>query len=600
MKKIVLLLFLLLLSATPCPLTANLYAQDETVTLLTYYPAPYGVYKQITVTHDGTAKDFVVDSNGNVAIGGTIPNSYSLHVGSGGVSNSTTFGSPYIVVGGGEGTQQLGTIHSIGFGYGYTTDHVWKTPVEIGSVIEDLNGHCKSGLVFATRDTTNNVAPTERVRISNTGNVGIGVTAPTGKLHMTSNEIASNSTDDDADGRVDELDDVMIFTTTGEVGLGTTTPPDKLSLVFNNLGAGNALSISNYGTIPGANIFMRNARGTSSSPTATGINDRLAFLSFSGHNGTDFSTAGYIVVEQDAAISGGRVLGRYVFYLNTPTTTNKEVLRIAGEGNVGIATNTPKAKLEVGGTFRSTSSTSVPDGSGPGIEIYYNSGSGAGTINAYDRSGSYKKLELYGNPTTINESMSGSGNVGIGVSNPTARLDVAGNIKAALSNSLAFGGTTYWMLYNSSSKEIGYDVAELFETNEEVEPGDLLVVDSNGKLRKSNKPNDTKIAGIVSSTPAIVFEGNELQIAPKPFEFKKGFKPPITLAGRVICNVLCENGPIEPGDLLTTSPNPGYAMKAQPINIGGIEIYRPGTIVGKALEPLKEGKGKILVLVCLM
>jgi hypothetical protein len=58
-------------------------------------------------------------------------------------------------------------------------------------------------------------------------------------------------------------------------------------------------------------------------------------------------------------------------------------------------------------------------------------------------------------------------------------------------------------------------------------------------------------------------------------------------------------GPIRRGDLLTSSPTPGHAMKAQPVKIGGVEIYRPGTIIGKALEGLSEGRGLIEVFIVL-
>ena len=60
-----------------------------------------------------------------------------------------------------------------------------------------------------------------------------------------------------------------------------------------------------------------------------------------------------------------------------------------------------------------------------------------------------------------------------------------------------------------------------------------------------------------------------------------------------------ENGPIAPGDLLTTSATPAHAMKASPAVINGVEIYPTGAIVGKALEPLEEGRGVIQVLVTL-
>jgi len=63
--------------------------------------------------------------------------------------------------------------------------------------------------------------------------------------------------------------------------------------------------------------------------------------------------------------------------------------------------------------------------------------------------------------------------------------------------------------------------------------------------------------------------------------------------------VTAENGAIQPGDLLTTSSTPGYAMKASPTTINGVAIYPTGTILGKALEPLKGGKCIIRVLVML-
>ena len=57
--------------------------------------------------------------------------------------------------------------------------------------------------------------------------------------------------------------------------------------------------------------------------------------------------------------------------------------------------------------------------------------------------------------------------------------------------------------------------------------------------------------------------------------------------------------PIKRGDLLTTSPTAGHAMKAQPVEIGGVEIYRLGTIIGKAVEPLESGTEMIEVFVTL-
>ncbi len=59
------------------------------------------------------------------------------------------------------------------------------------------------------------------------------------------------------------------------------------------------------------------------------------------------------------------------------------------------------------------------------------------------------------------------------------------------------------------------------------------------------------------------------------------------------------HAPIKRGDLLTTSPTKGHAMKALPVEFGGVEIQRPGTMIGKALEPLDSGTGLIEVFVTL-
>jgi hypothetical protein len=48
-----------------------------------------------------------------------------------------------------------------------------------------------------------------------------------------------------------------------------------------------------------------------------------------------------------------------------------------------------------------------------------------------------------------------------------------------------------------------------------------------------------------------------------------------------------------------TSDVEGVAMKSVPVDLGGTQIHRPGTIIGKALEALDKGTGEILVLLSL-
>ena len=126
------------------------------------------------------------------------------------------------------------------------------------------------------------------------------------------------------------------------------------------------------------------------------------------------------------------------------------------------------------------------------------------------------------------------------------------------------------------------DLAEKVQVTEPVESGDVLSLDPNNPnhYRKSTKPNSTLAAGVVSTEPGITLGGNE-QLA----------QATIALTGTVPIKVTTENGPIEPGDLLTTSSKPGYAMVCNDAN------KCSGAIVGKALEPLGEGEGKVRMLV---
>jgi len=68
---------------------------------------------------------------------------------------------------------------------------------------------------------------------------------------------------------------------------------------------------------------------------------------------------------------------------------------------------------------------------------------------------------------------------------------------------------------------------------------------------------------------------------------------PLAVVGIVPCKVTAENGPVVAGDLLVTSSTPGYAMK------GTDRSRMLGAVVGKALEPLREGTSVIQVLVTL-
>ncbi len=126
------------------------------------------------------------------------------------------------------------------------------------------------------------------------------------------------------------------------------------------------------------------------------------------------------------------------------------------------------------------------------------------------------------------------------------------------------------------------DVAEYIHASETVEAGDVVILDATKSysVRRCDKPYDSAVAGVVSTDPTIMVGGL----------VKNG--TPLALTGIVPCKVSSENGPIQAGDLLTTSSTPGHAMKATD--------KRAGTIIGKALESFSSARGVIQVLVGLM
>jgi hypothetical protein len=150
-------------------------------------------------------------------------------------------------------------------------------------------------------------------------------------------------------------------------------------------------------------------------------------------------------------------------------------------------------------------------------------------------------------------------------------------------------GTVY---ADGGFRPFGADFAEAVQvkgSTDQYAPGDLLVIDASGerRLSLSQTPYSTLVAGIYSTQPGVVASQHRVEEALPKNEV------PLAVVGIVPCKVTTENGPIIAGDLLVTSSTPGHAMK------GTDRARMLGAVVGKALEPLREGTGVIQVLVTL-
>jgi hypothetical protein len=134
----------------------------------------------------------------------------------------------------------------------------------------------------------------------------------------------------------------------------------------------------------------------------------------------------------------------------------------------------------------------------------------------------------------------------------------------------------------------GADCAELFAVVDQIEPGDVLVIDRDGALRRSDTSYDKRVAGVVSGAgrlrPGMLLDSGNVG---------SHRSCPIALIGKVYCKVDARPHPIEVGDLLTTSMTAGHAMKAA----NPSDAF--GTVLGKALADLDTGVGLLPILVCL-
>lgn len=130
------------------------------------------------------------------------------------------------------------------------------------------------------------------------------------------------------------------------------------------------------------------------------------------------------------------------------------------------------------------------------------------------------------------------------------------------------------------------DVAEWVYSPMSVASGTVVVLDVQdiNRVIPSSMSYDTRVAGVVNDTPGILLG-----------ESGDG-KVKVATTGRVKVKADATHRPINVGDLLVTSDREGYAMRSEPLDLGGTPIHRPGTILGKALEPLGKGAGEILVL----
>lgn len=315
----------------------------------------------------------------------------------------------------------------------------------------------------------------ERVRIDNNGNIGAGTTSPSSLLHLyganpfvrISNSAASDHgikisygnsdthglhllyNPNDAISYIDNTYQIVsgqaygdirfrqnvagtmttrmtIKSDGGNVGIGTTSPAAKLQVGTSSTGdAGNGDNSAN------ARIGASNAGGIvynlSLTNTATATVSNEAALSFvlAGN----YSATGVI----SAILRNTTTAASDLLFKNYSAGTMFERMRIQYDGNVGIGTTSPVAKLDINGT------------SNFGANVYHSIGgqkffAGSGGTYAYIYTGTTALNFINSNDTSTLMTLLNGGSVGIGTTSPSTKLQVKDAITAGSVDSVS--GTT--------------------------------------------------------------------------------------------------------------------------------------------------------------
>lgn len=334
----------------------------------------------------------------------------------------------------------------------------------------------------------------------------------------------------------------MTITSAGNVGIGASAPDSKFQVHHSS----SNTNVANLQLVDLAFAF-RNTSNT---------NGNMSMISFQDAAGWGNAQIGAVQTDQTNHSAD-------LIFLTRNGAAFGEHLRIKNAGNVGIGTPTPNAlyKLDVAGSINSSglclTGVCKTDWTQVGGSQWFNQGSNIYFTN----------------------------NVGVGMNNPSEKLEIAGNLKLTGTGNITTTGT----IEGANVKAKYQDVAEWVESSQVLPAATVVVIDSSSpnQVVASTRSYDSRVAGVISLQPGLTLgEEGEGRIL-------------VATTGRVKVKVDATNGPIQMGDLLVTSDRAGFAMKSTPINAGGARIHRPGTLLGKALEPLAKGTGEILVLLSL-
>jgi len=159
---------------------------------------------------------------------------------------------------------------------------------------------------------------------------------------------------------------------------------------------------------------------------------------------------------------------------------------------------------------------------------------------------------------------------------PTATGTAASTVKESYTIVRSYDG---WKIVGSTGSSDSADYSEQFLRADDVESAEVVALGASEalKVERGSTANVDRVIGVTSTSPAFTI-GEE-------FDTTTG-KIPVALAGRTPVKISASSAPIQIGDTLTASQEPGKATKAT----------RPGRTIGKALESWTPNSGKDRIL----
>ena len=410
-------------------------------------------------------------------------------------------------------------------------------------------------------------------------------------------------------------------TSPGRIGIGTTTPEARLAIDGQT---------SSYFGVAGIDEML-----TITGQTGVRFGNRMVVMN-NPTEAANTLVGQFIRVIDDSGLSN-TVRGLEIqAHSGTTTSGANTALRATGKtfGVQGLTTGTAGASLVPAGVYAENQSTSTgqvlraytsttttgdlalffqegtQNFSGSGLKM--NFGKGTGPFTGYF-------LNLQANDVSFLVASS-TGTIGIGTSTPFNYFPAGGSVQGVpsthrglhiASGAMATGTTSPLVMIETTDSQAdnkafltmrsdsdgtpdiefvvnaagtvladqsinggGADLAEWFPAKNakpNLEPGDLVAVDGSSSVdlvkKSEGAPYDQNVLGIISTKPGLISGGGSVEDTHENDVL-------VALAGRVPLKVSLENGPVKPGDRLTSSSIPGVAMKAT----------KSGLVVGIALE----------------